>query len=254
MAKASAPGRTKTRLVPPLTFEEAASFNPAFLPDIAAKLLRAGREAPIKPFMAFGPSGSEPFFHAILPPGVGLIESWLPDFGRCLSHAITAMLDAGLSGACVLNADSPTLPMAYLVEAARRLAEPGDRMVFGPSTDGGYYLLGVKHLHARLFEDITWSTEVVAAQTLERAREIGLPVHVLPTWYDVDDRDTLSRVVSDLAGRDGPADHDVRPDPAPATAALLLQLDRTAGLAGRLGIEMPDGLSRADWATSGATA
>jgi uncharacterized protein len=36
MAKASFPGRAKTRLCPPLTFEEAAAFNTAFLKDAAA--------------------------------------------------------------------------------------------------------------------------------------------------------------------------------------------------------------------------
>jgi hypothetical protein len=43
MAKASAPGRTKTRLVPPLTFDEAAALNTAFLQDIADNVLQAGR-------------------------------------------------------------------------------------------------------------------------------------------------------------------------------------------------------------------
>ena len=54
MAKASAPGRTKTRLVPPLTFAEAAALNTAFLKDVAANL--AGSRA-IAPYMAFGPTG-----------------------------------------------------------------------------------------------------------------------------------------------------------------------------------------------------
>ena len=48
MAKASAPGRTKTRLVPPLTCEEAAAFNTAFLQDIAANILAAA-EGPAYP-------------------------------------------------------------------------------------------------------------------------------------------------------------------------------------------------------------
>ena len=42
------------------------------------------------------------------------------------------------------------------------LAQPGERAVLGPSTDGGYYLLGLKTAHRRLFEDIAWSTERVA--------------------------------------------------------------------------------------------
>ena len=45
MAKASAPGRAKTRLVPPLTFEEAAVLNTAFLQDVADNVLLAARDA-----------------------------------------------------------------------------------------------------------------------------------------------------------------------------------------------------------------
>ena len=81
------------------------------------------------------------------------------------------------------------------------LAQPGDRAVLGPSIDGGYYLLGVKQPHRRLFEDIAWSTEQVARQTLERAAEIGLRVHVLPPWYDVDDASSLDTLQAELCGR-----------------------------------------------------
>ena len=68
MAKASAPGRTKTRLVPPLTFDEAAALNTVFLQDIAANLLQAGRHTGIAGYAAFAPAGSEDFFSRILPP------------------------------------------------------------------------------------------------------------------------------------------------------------------------------------------
>ena len=118
-----------------------------------------------------------------------------PSFGECLLHAATSLLDAGHDAVCLLNSDSPTLPIAYLIAAATVLAAPGDRIVLGPSTDGGYYLIGLKQPHRRLFEDIDWSTERVAAQTLARARELGLPVHQLPSWYDVDDVDALRMLV-----------------------------------------------------------
>src|SRR4051812_40491656 len=62
MAKASVPGLTKTRLVPPLDFEEAAAFNTGFLLDIAANLLTAGQQARIAPYMAFGPPDGREFF------------------------------------------------------------------------------------------------------------------------------------------------------------------------------------------------
>src|SRR5580693_4943390 len=81
MAKASVPGRTKTRLVPPLTFAEAAAFNTAFLQDVAANILAASDRTSISGYMAFGPPESVAFFETMLPSGIGLIECWLPNFG-----------------------------------------------------------------------------------------------------------------------------------------------------------------------------
>jgi len=198
MAKASAPGRTKTRLVPPLTHEEAAALNTAFLQDVSDNILLAGSRAAITGYAAFGPPGSEEFFHRILPPAIALIEAWLPDFGDCLRHTTEQILGRGHASAVVLNADSPTLPTALLVETAEVLAQPGELAVLGPSSDGGYYLLGLKSAHRRMFENIAWSTEHVAAQTLERAGEIKLDVHVLPVWYDVDDIADLRRLGGEL--------------------------------------------------------
>jgi uncharacterized protein len=198
MAKASAPGRTKTRLVPPLTADEAAALNTAFLQDIFANVLLAGRTAPIAGYAAYAPPGSEDFFSRILPPAIGLIDACLPNFGDCLLHTIETLLARGHGSAVVLNSDSPTLPTALLVETADALAQPGERAVLGPSSDGGYYLLGLKTAHRRMFEEIAWSTERVAGQTLERAREIKLDVHTLPVWYDVDDVEGLRRLSGEV--------------------------------------------------------
>src|SRR5579864_8812830 len=202
MAKASAPGRAKTRLVPPLTFEEAAVLNTAFLQDVADNVLLAARDADrhagIAGYAAYGPPGSEDFFRRTLPPSIGLIEAWLPNFGDCLLRTIEDIFARGHRSAVVLNSDSPTLPTAFLVETAAALARPGDRAVLGPSSDCGYYLLGLKATHRRLFEDVAWSTEHVAEQTLERAREIGLEVYRLPVWYDVDDAASLRRLQDEL--------------------------------------------------------
>ena len=197
MAKASAPGWTKTRLVPPLSLVEAAALNTSFLQDIAANLLTVARPA-LTSYVAFGPPDAESFFRAILPPGTGLIESWIGPLGDCLLHAVSELFARGHTAACVLNSDSPTLPTSILVDLVDRLSAPGDYAVLGPCEDGGYYALGVKFPHRRLFEDITWSTDQVAAQTLERAREIGLPVHLLPVWYDVDEACFLRRLKAEL--------------------------------------------------------
>ena len=228
MAKASAPGRTKTRLVPPLSFDEAAALNTAFLQDISDNLLLAGRYAAIAGYAAYAPPGSEDFFYRTLPSAIGLIDACLPNFGDCLLRTIEKVLARGHGSAVVLNSDSPTLPTALLVEAADALAQPGERAVLGPSTDGGYYLLGVKTAHRRLFEDIAWSTEHVAKQTLERAREIKLNVHTLPVWYDVDDVEGLRRLYGEVQrprASERSRQLDTRePNHPAATAALIGRL------------------------------
>ena len=224
MAKASAPRRTKTRLVPPLTFDEAAALNTAFLRDIADNLLLAARHAAIAGYAAYAPPGSEGFFRGLLPPAIGLIDASMPNFGDCLFRTIEEIFARGHGSAVVLNSDSPTLPTAFLVETAEMLARPGERAVLGPSSDGGYYLLGLKTAHRRLFDDIAWSTERVAAQTLERAREIGLDVHMLPVWYDVDDIEGLRRLAGEVYRPRSPArERDAHVPHHPVETALLMQ-------------------------------
>src|ERR1700693_1413116 len=95
MAKASIPGRTKTRLTPPLSPEESADLNTAFLRDVADNLLAAATLANISPWMAYAPAGSQEFFARNLPDGIGLIETVAPDFGACLFHAAASLLAAG---------------------------------------------------------------------------------------------------------------------------------------------------------------
>jgi rSAM/selenodomain-associated transferase 1 len=235
MAKASTDGRAKTRLVPPLSYREAAAFNTAFLKDIAENLCSAGRQASIAGYMAFGPPGSEQFFRDNLPCDIGLIEVWLPGFGDCLHRAVQEVLARGHRGAVVLNSDSPTLPTSLLVEAANVLAQPGDRAVLGPAGDGGYYLLGLKQAHPRMFDGIEWSTSRVADQTMARAREIGLDVHVLAPWYDVDDIDALRILHAELNA--GHSFHDaLAPHRASHTAELMQSLLLTTDLAQRLNV------------------
>src|SRR5512132_4031436 len=88
MAKASVPGRTKTRLVPPLTFEQAAQCNTAFVRDIAENILAAATETSVAGYIAYGPADAQPFFQANLPPDIALIEASHPSLGECLDHTI----------------------------------------------------------------------------------------------------------------------------------------------------------------------
>jgi rSAM/selenodomain-associated transferase 1 len=231
MAKASIPGRTKTRLTPPLTPEQSADLNTAFLRDVADNLLAAGALANISPWMAYAPAGSQDFFARNLPDSVGLLETVAPDFGVCLYRAAASLLAAGHESVCLLNSDSPTLPTGYLVAAATALAAPGDRVVVGPATDGGYYLIGIKQPHQRLFQDVDWSTERVFCQTLARADELGLPVVVLPSWYDVDCEAALHVLIGELVHGQLFRTIGSKPTPAGFTRRYLLRLLETTGLA-----------------------
>ena len=119
-------------------------------------------------------------------------------FGTRLLGAAEDLFSVGFSAVCLIGSDSPTLPFHYLRDLAALLKEPKDRIVIGPCWDGGYYLLGLRHAHTRLFEDITWNTDRVYAETIERSKEINLPAIILPAWYDVDDQRSLDRLLSEL--------------------------------------------------------
>jgi uncharacterized protein len=224
MAKASVAGAVKTRLVPPLSYEEAAELNTCCLMDVAANIAAAAAQVPLQGFAAYHPRGSERFFADLLPAGFKLLPPKEPTIGRSLFHAARDLLAAGYPSVCLVNADSPTLPTATLVETVQRLREPGDRAVVGPAADGGYYLIGLKQFHRRLFEEIDWSTERVYQQTLARAREIGLAVTPLREWYDIDDTDTLVLLAGEIR-LDGTANARYRGGyPAPSTTAYLEKL------------------------------
>lgn len=226
MAKASVAGAVKTRLVPPLTAEGAAAFNTCVLADSAANIAAAAARAPIRGFAAYDPPGSERFFTDLLPEGFALLPPREPvagyeGIGQSLYQAARDLLAFGFGGVCLVNADSPTLPTAVLAEAARLLARPGDRVVLGPAADGGYYLIGLKHLHARLFRGIAWSTAGVFAQTIARAAELGLKAAALPQWYDVDDRASLALLGRERLLGNGPYRGGFA---APCTTAFLRDL------------------------------
>ena len=230
MAKAPRPGFCKTRLTPLLSPDQACALSRAFLHDVTANLFAAAREADITPVVAYAPAGDEGLFDGVLAPGTHLVLAdgsgemppGVTGFGRCLLHAVRTLLADGFDSVCVLNADSPTLPTGYLVRAARLLAAPDAGAVMGPAEDGGYYLLGMRAPEHGLFTDISWSTELVASQTRERARASGISLAELESWYDVDDAVALRRLLAEVDGTVGYA--------APATSDCVRRL----GLADQL--------------------
>ncbi len=227
MAKAPRAGRVKTRLSPPLTLEESAALNICFLKDTAQNLASLHDAAGM---ISYTPVGDEAAFDGLLPASFALIGQRGDAFGERLLAAAADILACGFGAVCLIDSDSPTVPAAAFQAAIEALARPGDRVVLGPSDDGGYYLIGLKQAHASVFDRITWSTASVLMETIDRARDAELEVELLPLWYDVDDAATLSVLSEELLEAKMPAFATVAGYPAPHTHEFLLKRRVAAGV------------------------
>jgi rSAM/selenodomain-associated transferase 1 len=196
MAKSPTPGQVKTRLCPPLSAADAAELYRCFLLD---KIEQVRTVANARPAIAY--AGSRAVFEALAPDFL-LVEQRGPDLGSRLHSSFAALLGEGFAGAVAVDADTPTLPTAFLRDAADLVARPGLDVVIGPAEDGGYYLIGLRAPRAALFTGIAWSTATVLEETLRRARGTGLAATCLPVWFDVDTPGDLERLRAALA-RDG---------------------------------------------------
>jgi len=190
LAKAPVPGKVKTRLTPPLTPEQAA--------QLAEKLLRettllVQSLKGVRPVVAVDPPEGIDLVRRLLGSSIQFVPQTDGDLGKRLSEVFWQFFAVGSKGVMVLGADHPNLPREYLVQAQEALEKSDDPVVLGPTEDGGYYLIGLNRFHPELFEGIPWSTADVLRITQERAESIGLSVTLLPSWYDIDRPEDLSR-------------------------------------------------------------
>jgi rSAM/selenodomain-associated transferase 1 len=198
MAKAPRPGRVKTRLAPPLTLDQSAALNICFLRDTTANIAAVAASGNAAGIVSYTPVGDEALFDTLLPAGFSLIPQRGNGFGERLLATAEDLLACGYASVCLIDSDSPTVPAAAFEQAIAELAKPGDRIILGPSDDGGYYLVGLKHPHPELFANITWSTSTVLAETITAAQTANLEAVLLPLWYDVDDATTLDILTAEL--------------------------------------------------------
>jgi rSAM/selenodomain-associated transferase 1 len=187
-AKEPRPGQVKTRLSPPLSPEEAAQLYHSFLQDILEEMAR-GPE--VRLAVAFSPPEAQVFFHGLAPPGTYLFPQEGADLGERMARAFARGFAAGFGPVLLRGGDVPDLPAAMVSEATGVLAAGQDRVVLGPCPDGGYYLIGLSQPQPLLFQGPAWSSRTVLTDTLRLARELGLRVHLLPPWPDIDTYDDL---------------------------------------------------------------
>jgi uncharacterized protein len=193
MTKAPLPGESKTRLVPPLTFEEAAALARALLIDQLDHVTSFnGAEL----FVAFAPQNAAAFFHALVPSGFCCFSQEGEDLGQRMSHAFRHLFTRGFESILLMGSDLPPIPLQTF-DTAYALLSAGPDIVLGPAEDGGYYLVGMRRLVVDIFEGIHWSRADVLDRTLEKIERAGLSYELLPLWHDIDKPEDLVRLYTE---------------------------------------------------------
>jgi rSAM/selenodomain-associated transferase 1 len=126
------------------------------------------------------------------------------NLGGRMANAFGLAFAEGYRAAVIIGTDSPDLPLPFIETAFRKLAQTGVEAIYGPSEDGGYYLLGLKRMYAELFRDIPWSSDGVLEKSLTRAERAGIRTELLPSWYDVDTAADLQRPELLIEGNGAP--------------------------------------------------
>jgi rSAM/selenodomain-associated transferase 1 len=193
-AKYWQPGDVKTRLAAEIGAAGAARLQREFFRALVQRL----ENLPCGKAVAFTPVHRQDEFAQICG------EKWTvqPQTGRDLGGRMRAFFrnafTAGVARVVVLGSDSPSLPIEWVTRAFHQLRH--HRVVLGPSTDGGYYLLGMAASDELppIFEGIPWGTSAVHEVTAQRLRESGISFAELPPWYDVDRLEDLRRLHYEL--------------------------------------------------------
>jgi rSAM/selenodomain-associated transferase 1 len=197
-SKEPLPGQVKTRLCPPLSPEAAAKLYHCFLLDILDEMALV---AEVSLTVAFSPETAQGFFRQLAPPETGLFPQEGADLGQRMARAFARSFAAGFGPVLLRGSDVPDLPAAVVSEVIAVLAAGQAQVVLGPATDGGYHLVGLSEPQPGLFQGPVWSSRTVLADTLRLARQLGLRVHLLDPWPDIDTGDDLRTFLN----RPGPA-------------------------------------------------
>lgn len=193
--KVPVPGEVKTRLVPPLSHQEACDLYRAFIADL---LMRLGKTKKVSGTVFY--AGSDPgTLRGIIPSRFELVPQQGNTLGERMQNAFRVLLADGASQACLIGSDSPDIPLAYIKRAYLKLKHKD--AVFGPACDGGYYLIALSRVIPELFRNIEWGGDAVLESSLKTIESNGLTCSTLPVWYDVDDAHTLALLRTALLAR-----------------------------------------------------
>ncbi|MBL7958766.1 TIGR04282 family arsenosugar biosynthesis glycosyltransferase [bacterium] len=200
--------KVKTRLVPPLTFDEAKELYICFLKDALVQYCKLASDMKFKIFLMITPDNAVGYFTEFMKtiPEINDLKSNINIFaqkganlGEKIVNAFDTVFSEKYTQSIVIGTDHPTLPAEYIARAFDEMDQSKTDCVIGPTEDGGYYLLGLKTIQKDYFTGVAWSTENTFTQTLENLVNKKKAVQLLPMWYDVDDYTALNKMRDELA-------------------------------------------------------
>jgi len=175
-------GKVKTRLLSELSPSDACRLYRAFVEDLVESFCGL-HETTL--FLSCSPSTAHPFLESLSQKySLNLINQSGKHLGERMENTLQDLWEEGFSHRVIIGTDSPTLSIDLIQEAFHQLKDHS--LTFGPSNDGGYYLVGVSGPSPSIFSNISWSTDQVMTQTLEKIHLLRISTHLLSFWYDVD--------------------------------------------------------------------
>ena len=181
------PGRVKPRLIPELGEDGAAGLHQALTAHTlrwAAALLSSEVEVEIR-----FEGRSEAAMRACYGTRWRYVAQGRGDYGQRMARAFTQAFERGAEAVVAVGTDCPELDHGAVMAAFNALKSY--QLVLGPSSDGGYYLIGLRQPVPSLFEEVAWGTHSVLSQTLSRATDAGLSCKTLKQLRNVDGADDL---------------------------------------------------------------
>lgn len=174
------PGQTKTRMMPVLSPKECARLHQCFLKDIYRECVQTGADL----FVCFTPENQEKMLIPIFGQQVKYVPQQGEGLGERMYVAIERVLQGGYDACILIGTDIPELRHQYL-ERAFAVLEKKD-VVFGPTKDGGYYLVGMKTPRREVFEKQTYGHASVLENVVERLKEAGISYGYGKSLADMD--------------------------------------------------------------------
>ncbi|MCG6533949.1 MAG: TIGR04282 family arsenosugar biosynthesis glycosyltransferase [Syntrophales bacterium LBB04] len=194
-------GQVKSRLAKDLDAEVATNLYRCFVQDLSERLSREAYRLCI----AFHPGDKEREMREMLGDEFSYFPQMGEDLGERMKLAFLRCFSEGARSVVLIGSDIPDLPARIVDEAFRALDKCG--AVIGPSVDGGYYLIGFRQdtLNGDVFAGLPWGEDSVFQETMNILRMAGDPVHMLPVWRDIDNREDIRALIK-TSGNEGFAD------------------------------------------------